>query len=247
MSTGSNGQVFGNQDVSTDDNEYNTIAFVVQMMLANVQTSTLVKVLSCTNDGGVSPVGTVSVQPLVNQMTGSRTAVAHGSISNAVYCRLSGAGGKQAVIIDPTPGQIGLMSFCSRDISAVVKAMAAANPGSFRWFDWADGVLTMTLPLGATPTEYIQFTQDGDGNPNGINVVSPVKITLTAPTVEIDASTQVTINSPLVAASGNITAQGTVTGVTQVVQGSGGTAVHLSTHEHPTAGTGPPSPPTPGS
>jgi len=37
-----------------------------------------------------------------------------------------------------------------------------------------------------------------------------------------------------------------VTGQTQVVAGSGGSAVHLTTHQHPTAATGSPSPPTPG-
>lgn len=246
MSTNSNGQVFGNQDVSTDDNDYNTIAFVFRMLMAEVQTATLVEVIECSNSGGLSPVGTVTVQPLVNQMSGGRLATPHGQIYGCVYTRLAGAGGKQAVIIDPSPGQLGLMVFCSRDISAVIAAAAAANPGSFRVFNWADGVLVMTLPLGITPTEYIQFTQDGDGNPNGINVVSPVQITLTAPTVTINASDELAVNSPASNFSGNITAQGTITGVTEVVAGSGGSAVHMLTHEHPTAAPGAPSPPTPG-
>jgi len=46
--------------------------------------------------------------------------------------------------------------------------------------------------------------------------------------------------------TGDITASGTVTGKTQVVAGVGGAAVHLTTHNHPTAATGAPSPPTPG-
>lgn len=241
MSTG-NPQVFGQQAPQTDDNEFNVMSFVFQMLLQKVQTATLVEVLSCTNDGGVSPVGRVSVQPLVNQMSGNRQATPHGPIYNLVYCRLAGAGGAQAVILDPTPGQIGLMCFCSRDISSVVNAMAAANPASFRMFDWADGVLAMTLPLGATPTEYIQFLQN-DGAPGGIKVVSPVKITLSAPTVEIDATSQVTINSPTVAASGNITAADEVT-----AKAGSGSEVNLSTHttSEVTSGTGTSGPPTPG-
>ena len=125
--------------------------------------------------------------------------------------------------MDPQPNDIGLMVFCSRDISAVLAAMAAANPGSFRVFDWADGVYVMGVPLGVTPTQYVQFLNGG----GGIKVTSPTKITLTAPTVEIDASTEFKVVSPDSEFSGNITAQGTVTGVTQVVQGSGGSAVHL--------------------
>ena len=240
MSTNSNGQVVGNQDVSTDDNEFNTLSFVFRMLLAEVQTATLVEVIECTNDGGLSPIGTVTVQPLVNQMSGNRQATPHGQIYGCVYTRLSG--GLNAVIMDPQPNDIGLMVFCSRDISAVLAAMAAANPGSFRVFDWADGVYVMGVPLGVTPTQYVQFLNGG----GGIKVTSPTKITLTAPTVEIDASTEFKVVSPDSEFSGNITAQGTVTGVTQVVQGSGGSAVHLSTHEHPTAAPGPPSPPTPG-
>ena len=240
MSTNSNGQVVGNQDVSTDDNEFNTLSFVFRMLLADVQTATLVEVIECTNDGGLSPIGTVTVQPLVNQMSGNRQATPHGQIYGCVYTRFSG--GLNAVIMDPQPNDIGLMVFCSRDISAVLAAMAAANPGSFRVFDWADGVYVMGVPLGVTPTQYVQFLNGG----GGIKVTSPTKITLTAPTVEIDASTEFKVVSPDSEFSGNITAQGTVTGVTQVVQGSGGSAVHLSTHEHPTAAPGPPSPPTPG-
>lgn len=233
-------QIFGQQDVSSDANDFNTIAFAFRMMMAEVQTGTLVKVISCTSAGGLAPVGRVTVQPLINQMSGDRIATPHGQIANCVYSRLTG--GLNAVIMDPEPGDIGFMGFCTRDVSAVVKSAAPAPPGSFRVFDWADGVLIGWVPLGVTPTQYIRFLQAGAG----IEVVSPVKITLRAPTVEIDASTELVVNSPDSEFSGNITAQGTITGVTQVVQGSGGSAVHLSTHEHPTAAPGSPSAPTPG-
>lgn len=237
-------QVYGNQGPSSDANDTNTIAFAFQMLMSKVQTGTLVKVISCTNNGAFAPVGRVTVQPLVNQMSGNRQATPHGQIFNCVYSRLTG--GDNAVIIDPEAGDVGYMGFCSRDISAVVAGDgAAANPGSFRMFDWADGVLIGWLPLGKTPTQYVRFLQAGAG----IEVVSPTKITLTAPTVEIDASDQVTINSPAVNASGNITAQGTVTGVTEVVAGSDGSEVHLTTHTTTgvTPGGGTSGPPTPGS
>jgi hypothetical protein len=45
---------------------------------------------------------------------------------------------------------------------------------------------------------------------------------------------------------GNIVCAKTVTGQTEVVAGTGGTAVHMTTHKHPTAATGSPSSPTPG-
>lgn len=233
-------QVFGSQDTSTDANDYNTIAFVFRMLMSKVQTATLVEIVSCTNTGGLSPVGRVTVQPLVNQMSGQRQATPHGQIFNAVYSRMTG--GANAVIMDPEPGDVGLMAFCSRDISAVVTGNGAqANPGSLRWFDWADGVFMGAVPLGVTPTQYVRFLQAGAG----IEVVSPQKITLRAPTVEIDASDQLIVNSPDSEFSGNITAQGTITGVTDVVFGSDSTSA--VSHTHPTAAPGAPSPPTPGS
>lgn len=237
-------QVYGNQDASSDANDYNTIAFAFRMLMAEVQTGTLVKVISCTSAGQLAPVGRVTVQPLVNQMSGNRQATAHGPVYNCVYSRLTG--GENAVIMDPEPDDVGFMGFCSRDISAIVAGDgAAANPGSFRVFDWADGVLVGWLPLGKTPTQYVRFLQGGAG----IEIVSPQKITLTAPVVEIDASTKLQVNSPDSEFSGNITAQGTITGVTEVVAGSGGAKVHLTTHTTTgvTPGGGTSGAPTPGS
>ncbi len=57
----------------------------------------------------------------------------------------------------------------------------------------------------------------------------------------------ITLNNVTIDSSGNVVSPGTiqgttVTGTTQVVAGSGGTAVHLTTHTHPSNG----SPPTPG-
>lgn len=175
-------QVFGQQDTSTTTDDYNTLAFVFWLLMQNVQTATIVKVISCTNDGALSPVGRVTVQPCVNQMTGNRQAVAHGQIYNCLYSRMTG--GDNAIIMDPKAGDLGLMVFCSRDISGVVANEGPANPGSFRKFDWADGVFTMNVPLGKTPTQYVRFSDT-----DGIEVVSPVKIRLQAPTVEIDAAT----------------------------------------------------------
>lgn len=233
-------QVFGQQDVSSDANDTNAIAFAFEILMSEIQTGTLVKVISCTNDGGLAPVGRVTVQPLVNQMSGKRTATPHGPIYNCVYSRLTG--GANAVIMDPEPGDKGFMGFCSRDVSAVIAGNGApANPGSFRKFDWADGVLIGWIPLGVTPTQYIRFLQAGAG----IEVVSPVKITLRAPTVEIDASTQLVVNSPDSEFSGNITADGTIYGKIDVTFGPDATSGN--THEHPTAAPGAPSPPTPGS
>lgn len=160
--------VYGQQGSTTTTDEYNTLVFVFQLLLQKVQTCTLVEVISCTNNGELSPIGRVSVQPCVNQMTGNRQSVPHGEIFNLLYSRI--AAGGNAIIMDPQEGDLGLMGFCSRDISGVVANEGPANPGSFRVFDWADGVYVSGVPLGITPFQFLRFAA-------GITAGTPVLTT----------------------------------------------------------------------
>lgn len=164
--------VFGQQDPTTHGSEFNSSSFLINQMLAKLQTTTLVQIVSVTNAGGVTPVGFVDVHPLVNQMSGDRKATPHGVIHNIPYFRLQGGG--NAVILDPQVGDIGMCGFCSRDISSVKAAKAQGNPGSFRTFDWADGLYFGGMLNGA-PTQYVQFSTAG------ITLHSPTAVTIDAP------------------------------------------------------------------
>lgn len=166
----------GNQTPADVASEYATLAFIVQQKLSEVSTLTLVRVVDCTNAGGVVPVGTVTVQPLVNLMSGDRVAFKHKPLYKLPYMRVQG--GRNAVIIDPQPGDIGVAGFCSRDISAVKTSQDIANPGSFRQFSMADGIYMLTCMGQDAPDQYIQFQDRG-----GITIVSPGSITLQAPTI----------------------------------------------------------------
>ncbi len=211
--------VVGQQNPGTLGSEYNVWAFVVGQLIAKMQTVTLVKVLSCSNNGGLSPVGRVVVQPLVFQVS-SLQIVPHGEISDVPYHRLQG--GADAIILDPKPNDIGIALFCSRDIANVkadpqgAVAAGGATPGSAGQFDWADG-LYLGGVLNGTPTQYIRFAE------GLIEVVSPTKITLRAPTVEIDASTLFKV------AAGAIDAEATgdakLAGATTEVQATGAATV----------------------
>lgn len=203
--------VVGQQTPGTLGSEYNVLTFVIGQLLAQVQTATLVKVISCTNTGGLAPVGRVAVQPLVFQVS-SMQIVPHGEISDVPYLRMQG--GANAVIIDPEPGDIGICVFASRDIANVKadpqKAAAAggATPGSRAQFAWSDG-LYLGGVLNGNPTQYTRFSA------SGIEIVSPTKITLRAPTVEIDASDTFDANAGNVnlAAQGTANLQGSTTNV----------------------------------
>lgn len=138
--------------------DYNNIIFVIRQAMVKLQTATLVRVESCTNNGGVSPVGYVDVTPLVNQVDGAGNPTPHATIFGLPYLRIQG--GANAIIIDPKPGDIGMAAFASRDISKVKATKQQANPGSLRTYDYADGMYLGGM-LNGTPTQYIRFTDTG--------------------------------------------------------------------------------------
>lgn len=161
-------QYFGQTDPTTGQGEWNKQRFLIQQQLANLNTSMPVKVLSVTGVG-VSPVGFVSMQILVDQVTGNDVTIPHGEIANVPYVRIQG--GSNAVIIDPQVGDIGMALFCSRDISAVKNARQSAPPGSRRMYSFSDCAYLGGILNGA-PTQYIQFTEGGIlvHSTNGVSV-----------------------------------------------------------------------------
>jgi hypothetical protein len=198
----------------------------------------LVKAVSA---GGVGPVGTVDVQILVNQVDGDGNATPHGTIHGLPYFRLQG--GVSAVVIDPVVGDIGMAVFADRDISSAKINKAPSNPGSSRRFDFSDGLYVGGF-LGATPTQYVQFLPGGAG----INVVSPMAVTITAPTITANASTTFVVNAPVIALNGQITGgttgadahvlQGSLATTGDMLAGSGGANISQLAHIHAGVTTG---------
>lgn len=152
--------------------EVGRLQLLIRSMLAGMRTAIPVQVISCTNSGGVSAIGTVTVQPLVSAVDGSGTVWAHGQISGVPYMRIQG--GANAVIIDPQPGDIGIAVVCDRDISGVIAAQGPAAPGSNRRSDLSDMVYLQSI-IGAAPTQYIEFNSSGITiNGTALNINCPV-------------------------------------------------------------------------
>lgn len=150
-------QYYGQTDPTTGQGDWNAMRFAIQQQMLGLNTSMPVEVVSV-RAAGVAPVGFVNIRILVSQVTGDDRTVDHGEIPNVPYFRLQG--GTNAVIIDPEPGDIGMASFCSRDISAVKNARQAAPPGSRRSYDFSDAMYVGGF-LNKAPTQYIQFTEGG--------------------------------------------------------------------------------------
>lgn len=207
-------------------NDFTTMVFVFNQLLRGKATATLVRVEACSNSGGLAPVGTVDVTPLVNQVDGAGQPIPHSTVYGLLYQRAQG--GDCAVILDPKPGDLGVAVFASRDISAVKASKGQANPGSSRVMDYADGIYLGGV-LNGIPTSYVQFQADGS-----IAIHSPIKVVVTAPEVDLTAGTVVNIQAPTINLKGavhqtdgavalddNVTVTGTVTTTGDVSVGGG--------------------------
>lgn len=160
--------------------KFNNIAFVVQQLLSKMQTATLVEVVACSNEGDLSPVGTVDVKPCVNQVDSAGNPYPHTTIFNVPYLRLFGGNNGNAIILDPQPGDIGVAVFASRDVSSVKNNQAAANPASGRQYDFSDALYLGGMLNGGTPAQYLRFSSDG------IEIVSPNAAEIKAPMITLD-------------------------------------------------------------
>lgn len=222
QSQAADGVTSGQQRPQSTWGDFNNIAFLVQQALGKMQTATLVRVESCTNAGGLSPVGFVDVTPLVNQIDAQGNPTPHVTIHNVPYFRLQG--GANGIIIDPQKGDIGACVFASRDISKVKTSKQQANPGSFRQYSFSDGMYLGGM-LNGTPTQYVQFSAAG------IKIHSPTAIVLEAPdvkilaqTVEINASASATVTTPTFTVNGDAVINGNTTMAGGVAQTGGGSA-----------------------
>lgn len=217
-------QGYGFMQPGDAGSRFNVLQFLIRQALAEVRTAIPVVVKAVTTSGGLSPIGTVDVSPLVNILDGNGNATKHHTIFGVSYFRLQG--GRNAVIIDPVVGDLGEAIINDRDISAVKSALAQANPGSGRRFDLADATYFGCTMSGSAPNQYVQFTQQGvtiaDANGNTIAM----------------SSAGISLNGVVIDKNGNLTAPGSA----QISVGTGVAAVTLTQHIHAANNT----PPTPG-
>lgn len=193
------------KDTATD---YQALSFFVNAILSHVRTAQQVKVIAVSG-GGLGPIGTVDVQPLVSQVNGIGQGQPHGVVYGRPYLRWQG--GTSALILDPAIGDIGLLVCCDRDTSNVVATLSASLPASLRRFNFADGVYVGCSLSNTTPTDYVWVKPPGQG----ISIVS-------TGTVKIQGS-QVDITGPVNANGATISNSGEITDAAGKV---------LGTHEH---------------
>ncbi len=136
---------------------FNALSFLVDQALAGAQHVTIVQV-KAVHGGGVAAPATVDVQPCIAQVDQEGNAVVHGTIYGMPCLRTQG--GANAIIVDPAVNDLGLVVFADRDISSTLANQAPANPGSFRRFDWADGIYIGSVG-NMVPARWVKVDNSG--------------------------------------------------------------------------------------
>jgi hypothetical protein len=202
----SSGYGIGWMTPSDPSGEFNRTSFIISQQLAKLRTMVPVKVMAVlpqsgsgqATQGAVAGAGYVQVQPMISMVDGGGNTTPHGTIYNIPYTRVYG--GINAVICDPSVGDIGYMVVADRDISSwktqvvgnqtqggaaasspTAQGSGAITPGSNRRFNLADGIYIGGV-LNATPKQYVTFQTTGitinDKNSNQI-VMNQSGITIT--------------------------------------------------------------------
>lgn len=197
-------EIKGQQDFTTDASQYNATDFQLQQALRKINTAEPVRVVSV-QPGAVGPVGMVSVQPLVNLVTGAGDGMAQSELFQLPYLRIQG--GQNAFIVDPKPGDMGLAVYAMRDTEGVKANRDGnpANPGSARTYSKGDGFYLGGF-LNGTPQRYVMVDDTGitlDDGQGGKLELKGGKLTITAPAgIESTSPTEVH-NTPALTMGGD--------------------------------------------
>jgi hypothetical protein len=116
----------------------NNAQFMIDQESARVSVMQLVKVLAVYAGNDANVPTTVDVQPMIDMTDPNGKRTPHGTIYGVPAARRHG--GRNAVLIDPVVGDVGMMHVCDRDASSVfANGGAQSAPGSSRRHDLSDG------------------------------------------------------------------------------------------------------------
>lgn len=151
---------------------------------------------------GEAPNLVVDVIPMVTQTDHTGAMIKNSTIYNVPVFRLQR--GNSAIIMNPVPGDIGMIAVCDRDNSVVRANRSQSVPGSRRTHSKSDALYLGGF-LNEQPSQYIEFAD------NQINIVSPGNVNVTCQKATVTAPGGVDMTTPLLKVSGSIQADGNIT------------------------------------
>lgn len=185
-----------NQKADDVSSEGNALSFAVRNMIGSYAFIDVVRVEEVFPEEGL-----VTVRRLLYGLTTGDEKIDSQPVYGVPYIRLGR--GNSAVIMDPVVGDIGLVAICDRDISNIKRTKTDSAPGSKRMHSRADATyVTGIASLNSAPTQYAHF------HDAGIDITSPLDITINGRNIELNAQEKIALNSPDVEVNGSLT-QGT--------------------------------------
>lgn len=201
----------GTKTYNSDSSSTNLSDMQMDQRLRKMWTAIPVRVTA------VSPPHFVDVLPLVAQVDGAGNVLPMVAYHRLPYSRIQG--GKNALVIDPRPGDMGWAVFCQRDITVVknTRPQTAVQPGSFRHHDPSDGIYLGGM-LNDEPERYVRV-DDG-----GVAVEGVARIAMHGADTEIRAERSCTVYAAGgCTIHGDVLIDGSLTW-TGTAQGQGGAA-----------------------
>ncbi|EAU2329960.1 phage baseplate protein [Salmonella enterica] len=169
---------------SAQTSDAENLSYVFKKLLSGAFFIELVEVTAIR---GTAPNLVVDVIPLVTRTDPSGATIQNSEIFNVPVFRLQR--GASAVIMNPVPGDIGMIAICDRDNSIARANRKQSVPGSKRMHSKSDALYLGGF-LNQAPTQYVEFAD------NKINIVAPNGVNITTPDMYV---------------SGNIRAGGDIT------------------------------------
>lgn len=128
----------------------------------------------------------VDIQPLSSHSYKDGQEIPQVPVYGISYFRLQA--GKNAIIIDPQVGDIGVYACADRDISRIVATKKASIPATNRKDSPSDAIYFGSV-LGDVPNQFIEIKDDG------IHITTPNDITATCKDMVVNASGDVNIKA----------------------------------------------------
>lgn len=169
---------------SAQTSDAENLSYVFKKLLSGAFFIELVEVTAIR---GTAPNLVVDVMPLVTRTDPSGATIQNSEIFNVPVFRLQR--GASAIIMNPVPGDIGMIAICDRDNSIARANRKQSVPGSKRMHSKSDALYLGGF-LNQAPTQYVEFAD------NKINIVAPNGVNITTPDMYV---------------SGNIRAGGDIT------------------------------------
>lgn len=222
----------GNRQLTTGNHPHSAQNFAIEALLKRLHTATPVRVVAVYQDQATGLVGYVDVLPLLRQVDGEGQTHAPSRLYHQPFLRIQG--GKNAVVVNPQIGDIGLSVFADRDCSVVAATRQTAQPGSPRFLDAADGWYLGGF-LNDAAERYILIADDG------IRIEGVASLDMHGERTVVTAEAGCTINADVLI-NGNLTWTGTAQGQDGPARFSGGVTntggeissngITLDTHAH---------------